>query len=83
MKPVPPTIRIRPDNLSIARAAAGLDSDAALAHAMGLHSTSVARTLKGEAQLGATFIAALLAAFPGLGFDQLFEVAQESEAVPA
>lgn len=73
MKPVPPTIRIRSDNLSIARAAAGLDSDAALAHAMGLHSTSVYRTLSGQAQLGATFIAALLATFPDRKFDDLFE----------
>lgn len=74
MKPVPPTIRIRLDNLSIARATAGLNSDTALAQVMGLHPTTVKRTLTGQAQLGTAFIAALLATFPGVGFDRLFEV---------
>ncbi|MBW0090520.1 helix-turn-helix domain-containing protein [Pseudonocardia oceani] len=69
-----PTIQIRADNLALVRAAAGLSSNAALAQAMGVHPTTVSRTLKGDAALGVDFIAALLSAFPQVEFGQLFSV---------
>lgn len=83
MKATPPTIRIRGDNLALARAAAGLDNNAALAQAMGVHATTVARTLSGQAQLGVSFIAALLSAFPRLQFGDLFEVGSDVEGAPS
>lgn len=79
-----PLIRIRHDHLALVRAATGLTTTAALAKAMKVHPTTVARTLKGEAQLGSDFIAAVLAAFPGVPFDQLFAVESATEtAIPA
>ncbi|GEL17651.1 helix-turn-helix domain-containing protein [Pseudonocardia asaccharolytica] len=77
-----PTIRIRTDQLDVARRAAGLVSDAALAQAMGMHGATVGRTLSGKAQLGGAFIAGLLKAFPGLSFEDLFAV-EQPEAIPA
>lgn len=78
-----PTIRIRTEQLDMARRAAGLVNDAALAHAMGVHSATVGRTLSGKAQLGGAFIAGLLRAFPALSFEDLFVVDQAGTAIPA
>lgn len=76
-----PTIHIRSDEFDRAREAAGLVSVADLARAMRLHPTSVARTLKGESQVGSDFVAGALAAFPDTSFAALFSV--QAAPVPA
>lgn len=85
-----PTIRLRRDQLAKFRAVAGLKTDTALAARMGLASTTVARTLSGDAKLTTGFIESLLAAFPGLSLDDLVAVeyagAEDedfAEAIPA
>lgn len=77
-----PTARIRADRLAFARRAAGLDTDAALARAMGMHPSNIARTLSGDSALTHRFVVALLGAFPRLGFDDLLidEAAADVEA---
>lgn len=82
-----PSITIRTGNLDLARRVAGLATPAALARAMGIHRANVTRTLSGDARLTAEFIAGLRRAFPMLGFDDLFAVAEpepgDVEAVSA
>ncbi|MFC5993518.1 transcriptional regulator [Pseudonocardia hispaniensis] len=89
MSPRHPTIRIRAERLDLARRAAGLVTDTALADAMGIHKASVSRTLAGKSQLGGNFIGGLLRAFPGLTFEDLFTLGADDagelrpEAIPA
>lgn len=65
-------IRLRRDELLQARKAAGLDSDYALAMAIGVNRSTVARVLAGSLQPGAAFIAGVVAVFAR--FDRYFEV---------
>ncbi|MFC9788727.1 helix-turn-helix domain-containing protein [Rhodococcus sp. NPDC127528] len=58
----------------------GFITQTQLAEAMDISWTSVSRTLMGHAEPGAKFIAGLLAAFPHLTFDDLFEVVTEEKA---
>ena len=73
-------IRIRADQLDFARRIAGLTSDNQLAQKMGVHRSTVGRTLSGAAQPSREFIAGLRAAFPGATFDDLFVLVEESSA---
>lgn len=86
MKPTPgPTISVNVANFRLARGAAGLTTDTELAERMGVHATSVYRTLRGDTRPGGAFIAGALLAFPALKFDDLFLIDREpdDEAVPA
>ncbi|MDN5918553.1 MAG: helix-turn-helix domain-containing protein [Pseudonocardia sp.] len=88
MKPTPSTIRIREDNLALVRAAAGLASNGALAQRMGVAASTVSRTLNGQSSLGVSFIAGVMATFPGVPFGELFAVEPVdapavAEAIPA
>jgi plasmid maintenance system antidote protein VapI len=75
MTPTPmPSIALREEQLEKFRHLAGLTTAKALADKMGLHDTTVRRTLGGQTGLTSDFIARLLAAFPSLKFDDLFEV---------
>lgn len=82
-------IRIRTEALDVARRVAGLESNRALAQAMGVAHSTVGRALSGDSAIGGELIAGLLRAFPGLTFDDLFAVddeaedADEPELVPA
>lgn len=71
--PTAPSIRIRTEQLDLARRSAGLTTAHALAVRMGVHPSTVTRTLSGEAAPGTGFIAALLGVFPDLRFEDLFE----------
>ena len=67
------TIRLRTGQLRKYRAMSDLTQDTALAAAMGAHRSSVSRTISGDAELSAKFIAGLLAVFKHLSFEDLFE----------
>nr|WP_184929723.1 helix-turn-helix transcriptional regulator [Saccharothrix ecbatanensis] len=58
-------------------------SEYALAKAMGVNRSTVSRVLAGELQPGSAFIAGALAAFTPVTFEDLFEVVNTSEAIPA
>jgi len=53
---------------------ANLTKDTELADRMGLHRSTVIRTLSGDAVLSGRFIASLITVFHPLTFDDLFEV---------
>lgn len=68
------TLRLRADQLGKYRGVAQINTDEALAKRMGMDPASVSRVLRGTAVPGPKFIGALVAAFPGLTIDDLFEV---------
>jgi DNA-binding XRE family transcriptional regulator len=68
------TLRLREEQLKLARAVAGLSRDTDLAARMGVSRHTVHRTITQATGLSAGFVAALLAVFPTLTFDDLFEV---------
>lgn len=72
MEPSVYRIKLRRAELDQARKAAGLDSDYALARAIGVNRSTVARVLAGDLQPGAAFIAGVVAVFAR--FDRYFEV---------
>lgn len=74
------TIRLRSGQLAKYRAMAGLTRNRALADAMGLHPTTLARTINGDAELSGRFIAGLLTVFEHLSFDDLFDVVTNETA---
>jgi transcriptional regulator with XRE-family HTH domain len=76
---VPATIRIRTEHLRLARAAIGLTTDVDLAARMGVHRATVNRILNRGGNVTGRFVTGLLAVFPNLTFEDLFEV----EAVEA
>jgi hypothetical protein len=75
-----PIIRIRTDQLDFARRLVGLTSDIQLAQQMGVHRSTVRRTLSDAVQPSREFIAGLRAAFPGATFDDLFDVVDDEQA---
>ena len=75
-----PTIKIRAEQLDLVRRLTGLTSDVQLAQKMGVHRSTVARTLSGATAPSSEFIAGLRAAFPLTTFDDLF-VVEEAPAV--
>lgn len=74
------TIRLRLEQLKLARAVAGLTKDTELAARMGVHRHTVDRIVNRGDGLSARFVAALLSVFPGLSFEDLFEISGEDEA---
>jgi DNA-binding XRE family transcriptional regulator len=78
------TVKLRTDAFTKVTNLAGFRSDYALAKAMGVNRSTVARVTSGELQPGPAFIGgALVALFP-MQFDDLFEVVPHgtgSEAV--
>lgn len=69
-----PTVRLKAGQLSKYRAMAGLTKDTELADRMGLHRSTVIRTISGEAALTGRFIGTLITVFHPLTFDDLFAV---------
>lgn len=74
------TLRLRAQQLAKYRKLAGITTDDALARRMGVDPATVSRVLRGKQEPGSKFIAALVAAFPGMDLDDLFEVVTEKEA---
>lgn len=76
------TLKLRKDQLTKFRKLAGIETDAALAARMGIDAGNLSRVLRGAQQPGPRFIASLVAAFPGMDLDDLFEVVDEGR-IPA
>jgi hypothetical protein len=74
------TLRLKSEALSKYRRIAGIDTDSELAARMRIDAGNLSRVLKGTQAPGPKFIASLIAAFPGLELDDLFEVVVNGEA---
>lgn len=73
------TLILKTDALAKYRRIAGLDTQSALAERMKYDAGNLSRVLRGDQVPGPKFIAALVAAFPGLSLDDLFEVIDSTE----
>lgn len=73
------TLRLRTEALVKYRRIAGLDTNDSLAKKMQINAGNLSRVLGGRQTPGPKFMAALVAAFPGLELDDLFEVVVTSE----
>lgn len=71
---MPHTIRLRTDIFTKATRLAGFRSDYALAKAMDVNRSTVARVVSGELQPGPAFIGGALVALAPMQFEDLFEV---------
>jgi hypothetical protein len=71
---MPNTIKLRTDVFAKAARLAGFRSDYALAKAMDVNRSTVARVLSGELQPGPAFIGGALTALAPMQFDDLFEI---------
>lgn len=67
-------LRIRHDKLATWRDRTGLTTEQRLADAMGVHQGTVSRILSGRMTPSARFICALVSAFDGATFDELWEI---------
>jgi hypothetical protein len=76
---VPYTVRLRQDHFTKAAQLARLCSDYALAKAMEINRSTVARVRNGELRPGPTFIGGALRALTPMQFDDLFEVVSHTE----
>ena len=72
------TLRLRTEQVTNYRRLAGLTTDRALAERMDFDAGNLSRVLAGKQAPGPKFIAALVAAFPGLDLDDLFEVVPDA-----
>lgn len=72
------TLRLRTEQVAKYRSLAGLATDRALAERMDFDAGNLSRVLAGKQAPGPKFIAALVAAFPGLDLDDLFEVVPDA-----
>lgn len=73
------TLKLRQDRLNSYRRLAKLDTDVALAEALGVDPTTVYRVLNGKTEMSARFIAGVVDAFGSDLFADLFEVVSEGE----
>jgi transcriptional regulator with XRE-family HTH domain len=67
-------LRLRRDQLDKYRAIAGLTTEQLLADRMGFHQGTVNKVLNGRQSPSGRFVGALLQAFNGVPFDDLWEV---------
>lgn len=74
------TLHLRTEALAKYRKIAGIETNDALAKRMGIDAGNLSRVLTGKQAPGTKFIASLVAAFPGLELDDLFEVVMEDAA---
>ncbi|WP_447005511.1 transcriptional regulator [Saccharothrix isguenensis] len=79
---MPNKIKLRTDVFSRAARLAGFTSDYALAKAMDVNRSTVARVLGGELQPGAAFIGGALTALAPMQFHDLFEVVSTRDDAP-
>lgn len=71
---MPNTIRLRTEAFTKAVRLAGFRSDYALAKAMDVNRSTVARVVNGDLQPGPAFIGGALTALAPMQFDDLFEI---------
>ncbi len=71
---MPSRIVLRRQQLTKYMTLAGMTRQKDLAEAVGISEVSIYRTLEGRNPPGGKFIAGLLAAFPALDFNDLFEI---------
>lgn len=76
------TLKIRRDQLDKYRRIAGLTTEQRLANRMGIHQGTLNKVLNGRQMPSARFIAALITAFDGANFDDLWEVVSHPDAGP-
>ncbi|MEV0679844.1 transcriptional regulator [Actinosynnema sp. NPDC050436] len=76
---MPKTIRLRARAFAKAALLAGYHSDYALAKAMEVNRSTVARVLTGELRPGPAFIGGALSALAPMQFDDLFEVVSRGD----
>ena len=69
-----PVVRLRSARLRHHAGLLGLETDYALAAHLKVPQSTVMRLMSGESRPGELLIASVLAAFPDLGFEDLFEV---------
>jgi hypothetical protein len=74
------TLQLRTEALGKYRKLVGFETNVALATRMGIDAGNLSRVLAGNQAPGPKFIASLVAAFPGLELDDLFEVVLEDVA---
>jgi transcriptional regulator with XRE-family HTH domain len=74
------TLQLRSEALGKYRKIAGIETNDALAKRMQIDAGNLSRVLSGKQTPGPKFIASLVAAFPGLELDDLFEVVMEDAA---
>lgn len=74
------TLQLRTDALAKYRLIAGIKTNDALAKRMDIDAGNLSRVLAGKQTPGPKFIASLVAAFPGLELDDLFEVVVMEDA---
>ncbi|WP_231500225.1 transcriptional regulator [Saccharothrix sp. NRRL B-16314] len=79
---MPKKIKLRTGVFSKAARLAGFTSDYALARAMDVNRSTVARVLGGELQPGPAFIGGALTALAPMQFDDLFEVVSSHDDTP-
>lgn len=77
------TLVLRVDRLNTYRRLAGLDTDASLAHRIGVDPTTVYRVLNGKTAMSARFIAGIVATFGPDLFADLFDVVPDPEPAGA
>ena len=73
-------IRLRPEQFRRRARLNGLETDTALAAHIGINRSTLFRMLNGDAAPGEKFMAQVLAAFPGLKFEDIFEVVESDAA---
>lgn len=75
-----PVLQIRIEQMRRHARGQGLMTDTALATHLGMSPTTVWRMLNGKVRPGERIIAVTLAAFPGLKFEDFFEVTEATAA---
>ncbi|MBB5807973.1 hypothetical protein F4560_007741 [Saccharothrix ecbatanensis] len=76
---MPHTVKLRTESFTKAGQLAGFHSDYALAKAMDVNRSTVARVLSGRLRPGSAFIGGALVALTPMQFHDLFEVVPDTE----
>ena len=79
---MPHTVKLRRDVFTKAARLAGFRSDYALAKAMDVNRSTVARVIAGHLQPGPTFIAGALVALTPMQFHDLFDIVPDQRRSP-
>ncbi|WP_447002449.1 transcriptional regulator [Saccharothrix isguenensis] len=77
------TVKLRTDTFNKAMRLAGSQSDYAMAKAMGINRSTIARVTSGELRPGPVFIASALTALAPMQFHDLFEIVPTTTAQPS
>ncbi|MGD9991016.1 hypothetical protein [Pseudonocardia sp.] len=79
-----PSLCLRKEQVELFRRAAGMKTNAELARAAKVNSTTIDRVMAGKTSVGVDVLVGLLYnAFPQLSFDDLFEITEDTGAEAA